>query len=65
MSSRAISVLEMREPVNITVLQPKFVQKGIWCAHLDCLVYIMPTFYCACAIITTDTSPIRGDQRGL
>ena len=55
----AIGVVELHRPVDMSVVQPAFVERGVWIRPFGELVYTMPPFVTQPDDLTSITSAIR------
>ena len=52
----AIGVIELRDAVDMRVVQPMFVERGVWVRPFGKLVYVMPPFVMGSADVATLTA---------
>ena len=55
----AIGVVELEEPVDMAVVQPAFVERGVWIRPFGRLVYTMPPYVIGSSDLARVTSAIR------
>ena len=55
----AIGVVELHEPVDMSVVQPAFVEQGVWIRPFGELVYTMPPYVTAPEDVTRITEAMR------
>ncbi len=54
----AIGVVELEEPVDMAIIQPAFVERGVWIRPFGKLVYTMPPYVIESSDLTRVTSAI-------
>jgi adenosylmethionine-8-amino-7-oxononanoate aminotransferase len=52
----AIGVIELKEPVDMRIVQPMFVELGVWVRPFGKLVYAMPPYIMGSADVATLTA---------
>ena len=55
----AIGVVQLEKPVDMAVVQPAFVEEGVWIRPFGNLVYTMPPYIIGRSDLTQITSAIR------
>jgi adenosylmethionine-8-amino-7-oxononanoate aminotransferase len=60
----AIGVVELKEPVDMSVVQPAFVEHGVWVRPFGRLVYLMPPFVTEAEQLDQLTSAVCAVVRG-
>jgi adenosylmethionine-8-amino-7-oxononanoate aminotransferase len=59
----AIGVVELKQPVDMAVIQPMFVEAGVWVRPFGKLVYVMPPYCISEAELTVLCGAILGVVR--